>query len=373
MNSPISTASPCVVKKAVELKVLILPSNIASMPAITLERLNAAGIEARALFLDTNKFQDYKNSKTYALKGLKYGFVQKIYNFSRFYAAVLKGILWADVIHWCGTFSIPLLRITLPLIRLARKPCLVEWVGSDIRIPEVEFADNPYYKKVFFNGYEYAYESLAHSRKIQQLYKKAGFLPLVFPGMEQYILPDIFPTYLNYIQRIDLNKYEALYPSPENKRPVLVHAPTAPVCKGTVYIEEAVSRLKEKYDFEFILVKDMARAEALELIGKADIFIDQLVLGSYGMATMEAFAMGKPVVCYMKPSVLSCFPGTSPVVNANPETIYETLEYLLTNPSLRYKIGVESRSYAEKFHNIDAVLDRLITIYSNVITDKRRN
>lgn len=343
------------------------------MPAITVERLLKAGIDARALFIDSNPYQDNKNFASYQLKNLPYGFPQKVFNISRFYRDTVKAIRWADVIHWCGTFSIPLLKITLPLIRYYNKPCLVEWVGSDIRIPEVEFLDNPYYKAIFHHGYEYAYESLAHSRKIQTLYKNAGFIPLVFPGMEQYILPDIFPEYTKYIQRIDLAKYTPEYPSPTNTKPLIVHAPTAPVCKGTKYIVEAIDKLKQKYDLEFILVHKFDRQKALETIRRSDIFIDQLILGSYGMATMEAFAFGKPVLCYMKPSVTGCFPGTSPIINANPDTVYERIENLLLHPELRTAKGTESRKYAETYHNIDSVLDPLIHIYEETIRKKMKD
>ena len=353
------------------MKVLVLPSNIASMPAITVDRLIHAGVDAKALFIDSNPYQDNKNFKSYQLKNLPYGFPQKFYNLSRFYLETVRAIQWADVIHWCGTFSIPLLKLTLPIIKYYKKPCLVEWVGSDIRIPEVEFADNPYYKAIFHNGYEYAYESMDHSKQIQKMYQQAGFVPLVFPGMEQYILPEIFPEYVKFIQRIDLGLYTPQYPSATNKKPLIVHAPSAPVCKGTSYVEDAVEKLKQKYDLEFILVHKFERTRALDTIRQCDIFVDQLILGSYGMATMEAFAFGKPVMCYMKPSVLECFPGTSPIINTNPDTIYQQLENLLLHPELRNKKGIESRKYAEDYHNIDVVVEPLIKIYEETIRKRK--
>lgn len=352
------------------MKVLILPSNVASMPAITLDRLNKAGVEARAVFLDTNLYTDYRQSKAFQLKGLKYGLPHKVFNAALFYKEVIHGIRWADVIHWCGSFSFPVLNMVLPVIRMYNKPGLVEWVGSDIRIPEVEFKDNPYYKQVFHNGYEYAYESYAHSKKTQLLFKRSGFRPLVFPGMEQYILPDIFPEYYKYIQRIDLNQYAPVFPDSLNPVPRIVHAPTAPVCKGTAFIEKALDNLKQEFRFEYKLVHKIPRPKALELIASSDIFIDQLVLGSYGMATMEAFAMGKPVVCYMKESVLSCFPGVSPIINANPDSISDKLYELLSDGNLRNKKGRESRAYAEKYHDIDVVIKDLIAIYEKVLRQK---
>ncbi|MBK9637417.1 MAG: hypothetical protein IPO63_06235 [Bacteroidetes bacterium] len=353
------------------MKVLILPNNIASMPSITADRLNRKGINVKALFLDTNPNQQQFSGKGFPLKGLRFGFLHKVFNFSRFYIHAIRGIFWADVIHYCGSFSMPLNNLLFPFIRLFNKPALVEWVGSDIRIPEVEFLENKYYKEAFYSGYEYPYESVIQSRKIQQMFKNAGFVPLVFPGMEQYILSDIFPTYYKFIQRIDLNNYVPNPPELNKSKPLIVHAPTAPIAKGTNYIEAALEELSNTYDFDYVRAFKLSRQEVLDLIGKCDVFIDQIVLGSYGMASMEAFAFAKPVVCYMKPSVLSCFPGTSPIINANPDTIKSVIEDLLKSGVRRHEAGMVSRKYAETYHDIDSCIDELIDIYSDSIKIKK--
>ena len=349
------------------MKVLILPSNIASMPAITTDRLLKRGVQVRALFLDTNNYQQQSAALEFPLKGLRFGWPHKLWNFSRFLFHAVRGIIWADVIHYCGSFNKQLDILLFPLIRLLKKPALVEWVGSDIRIPEVEFVDNPYYKKAYHNGYEYPYESMAQSLDTQMRFKKAGFHPLVFPGMEQYILKDIFPDYYRFIQRIDLGDYTPVPPSVDVKKPRIVHAPTAPVAKGTNYIEEALGQLKSEFDFEYVRAYKMKRTDVLKEIAQCDIFVDQIILGSYGMAAMEAFAFAKPVVCFMKPSVLECFPENSPIINANPDSIKDVLRKLLSDAVFRNGAGINSRKYAEKYHDIDSCIDELISIYYTVI------
>ena len=355
------------------MKVLILPTNIASMPAITTDRLLRKSVEVRALFLDTNSYQQQSAAKEFPLKGLRFGWPHKLWNFGRFFVHAVRGILWADVIHYCGSFNRQLDNLLFPLIRLLKKPALVEWVGSDIRIPEVEFVDNPYYKTAYHNGYEYPYESMQQSRETQVRFRKAGFIPLVFPGMEQYILADIFPHYYRFIQRIDLGDYPATPPSVSETRPRIVHAPTAPVAKGTNYIETALEELKAEFDFEYVRAYKMKRTDVLKEIQRCDIFVDQIILGSYGMAAMEAFAFAKPVVCFMKPSVLNCFPQNSPVINANPDTIKDVLRNLLMNASYRNEAGKYSREYAEKYHDIDANIGELIQIYSKAISDRKKH
>jgi glycosyltransferase involved in cell wall biosynthesis len=198
-------------------------------------------------------------------------------------------------------------------------------------------------------------------------------MPLVFPGMEQYIMADIFPHYYRFIQRIDLGDYPATPPSVSETRPRIVHAPTAPVAKGTNYIETALEELKAEFDFEYVRAYKMKRTDVLKEIQRCDIFVDQIILGSYGMAAMEAFAFAKPVVCFMKPSVLNCFPQNSPVINANPDTIKDVLRNLLMNASYRNEAGKYSREYAEKYHDIDANIGELIQIYSKAISDRKKH
>lgn len=346
------------------MKILHLPTNIASMPAITVKALNKAGHEARGLILDSNIMQSSEGMEIFNFnKGslLKYPVI------FQWYIEFLKLVYWADVIHWCGSFSKPLLKITLPVIKYLNKPAVVEFVGSDIRNPEIEFLDNPYYKEVFYNGYEYPYESAENSKSTQKMFADAGFKVIAMPGMGQYIDKTIFPDPFHVFQRIEVDKFEFLPPDPNNKRPLVVHAPTAPVCKGTKYILKAVESLKGKIDFDFELIQNMPHSRAIETVKKCDVFIDQLILGSYGMATMEALAFGKPVFCYMKEKMtINEFPYDIPIVNTNPDNIFKNLELFLLDSILRNTTGIKSRRYAEKYHNIKIVIPSLINIYSNI-------
>ena len=82
------------------------------------------------------------------------------------------------------------------------------------------------------------------------------------------------------------------------------------------------------------------------------------------MATMEAMAFGKPVMCYIMPRVFEG--GLSeecPIVNTNPDNLKEQLIKLITNPQLRHNIGIKSRAFAEKFHDVNKISGQLLEIY----------
>jgi glycosyltransferase involved in cell wall biosynthesis len=107
-------------------------------------------------------------------------------------------------------------------------------------------------------------------------------------------------------------------------------------------------------------------------VQKADIFLDQFVLGDHGMAALEAMAFGKPVVCYIKPTIAEKYPNDCPIVNANQDNLSEVLESLLNSGKLRYDIGRKSRSYVEKYHDTTVLANKLLDIYKEIMVKKDR-
>ena len=77
----------------------------------------------------------------------------------------------------------------------------------------------------------------------------------------------------------------------------MLHAPSRRIVKGTKYILDAVEELKsEGLKFDFKMVEGMKNSDAKELYRTADIVVDQLRIGWYGVLAVEAMALGKPVI-----------------------------------------------------------------------------
>lgn len=351
------------------MRVLHLPNNIASIPSHTVKGLRQTGVEVYGLMLGNALVQSADG-----LKVIEPVSRRKVYRWIwrsfRWLYNYLKWVAWADVIHWYFTPVLPW-GLDLKYIKALDKPGVVEWLGSDIRIPEVEFEDNPYYKAAFYNGYEYQFESLQRSRQVQKKFAEAGFASIVPVCMLRYVQTDICPRVYVVPQRIVLSDYNPAYPDPAVTRPLIVHAPTAPISKGTPAVLKAIEKLKTMYDFEFRLIHGMSRNEALQVMQRADIFLDQFVLGDHGMAALEAMAFGKPVVCYIKPSMIDKYPPDLPIINATQDNLADVLEPLLRDGELRHEIGKRSRVYVEKYHDAIKLAYRLVDIYQEVIEDKR--
>lgn len=151
--------------------------------------------------------------------------------------------------------------------------------------------------------------------------------------------------------RLDVRRFTPRYPSLDKKIPLIVHAPSRPEKKGTIYVINAIENLAKKYSFQFQLVHGLKQDEAIRIYEEADIIIDQLLRGTYGVFSIEGMALGKPVVCFISDEMRAEFPEELPIINANPETVEEVIESLLLDSEYRYKVGIRSRAYAEDYHD----------------------
>jgi len=367
------------------MNILFGPQNIASMPAITTNSLNKInGVNARYLstqnhiYLEENSFRIpivfpfiYNSFKKSPLKNilfrLSYYFIFNPYKFYK----IFRWILWADVIHWSWD-STSKLNLDLKLMKLLKKKRFIEWVGSDMRIPEITMRESKWYKQIFNNGYEYReMESKENSYKIQEKFAKYGFNPMLVPEMNLFLKPGLFENVFLTQYRVFQNEKfpEAFYPVPVKKKIIIVHSPSAIFAKGSGYIIDTVTELKKKYEIEFIMLHKVSRQVVLETMKSCDIFIDQIILGSYAAAAIEAMSWGKPTIAYIMPSVYRMgIPEDCPVVNANPDTLKDKLTELIENPQLRHDIGVKSREYAQHFHNADILAKELLQTYQSYVS-----
>ncbi|QQE80316.1 glycosyltransferase [Alicyclobacillus sp. SO9] len=182
----------------------------------------------------------------------------------------------------------------------------------------------------------------------------------------------IKPYYKNvYILPLALNTSDLApaYPDMTKQKPLLVHAPTNDEFKGTKYVEAAIAALQTRHQFDYQRIEKMDHKTAMSWYSKADVVIDQLLCGTYGLLSVEAMAMGKPVVTYIREELKPTYPGQLPIVSASPDTLESTLEDLILHPKKRRILGQQGRHYVEKYHDVRVVTKQLIAIYKQVYAD----
>lgn len=167
---------------------------------------------------------------------------------------------------------------------------------------------------------------------------------------------------------LELEKYQPKYEV--NKRLKIVHIPSDDGIKGTNYVIEAIDKLKSGgVDFEFELIRNKAHDEVVEIIRNSDILIDQMVAGWYGLISIEAMALGKTTVCFLRDELYNYIPDI-PIINLNPDNLAEGLKKIILEKDKLQEYGKAGREYAEKYHDyIKNSLDMLkITMGEKTLT-----
>lgn len=148
---------------------------------------------------------------------------------------------------------------------------------------------------------------------------------------------------------------------------VVAHAPNHQLYKGTRYLLEVIEQLRHNgIKVKLDLIQKMTNAEAIEHYQKADIIADQFIIGWHGYFAVEAMALGKPVLCYIRKKEYLPYGNDCPIVNTTPDTLYENLLSLVTDHNKRQTIGKNSRVYAENIFSLQAVGKRLSDIYQEI-------
>jgi len=244
---------------------------------------------------------------------------------------------------------------------LAKKqiPMIMSFGGGDARIISDARAKNPY----FYRQPDERRDEQIHAY-LKSISRYIRYVATDYE-MISYVEPYFEKCYL-FRQPVDLNRFQFNAPQPD-RPPVILHVPTEPLVKGTRYVIEAIDRLKsEGYKFEFRLKRQLTQTEMYEEITSCDIYIDELLCGSHGVTSVETMAAGKPTLTYIRPDLVPKFPTEMPLVNANPDSIYEKLKDLICEPALRSDLSYRSRLYVEKYHDVNVVVGDLIDVYKDI-------
>ncbi len=314
------------------LRVVHCPVNTAGVPWTNVQALRRRGVDARLVVFERYRLHpeaDWSLDRPA-------GFVRRQLVQWRALARLLPE---TDVFHFYFGLTLVPKRLQFPILRAAGKKAVYHFLGSDIR------GKRPA---------ELAYAELADARIVGS-YDAIRWLPgaeVVPPG-------------------VDLAAY-APRPPADRARPVVVHAPSSRRRKGTEHVIAACSRLP----VELEIVEGLHHDEARKRYERADIVVDQLNAGWYGLFAIEAMALAKPVVGFLHPEAVDrteqAFGVRVPIVSATRETLADALRPLVASVQERRRIGLESRAFVERVHDADRIADRLLSIYAGLERAPRR-
>jgi len=263
-----------------------------------------------------------------------------------------------DIFHFHFAMTLALDHSDLPLLRQLKKKMVTHYWGSEVRMLSKAIKINPYIKVKVKN------EEVIKS-SLEQMSKYVSHCIVGDYELYEYV-KDYFEHVHVIPVLIDLDAYRPAVEASPNKKFTIVHAPTSPEIKGSQYIIKALNELKSKYDFEFNLIQGMSHEEAKKLYQQADLIVDELHCGTYGLLTVETMAMGKPVITWISDYMKEKYPVELPVISANPDTVKDKIEFALNNRELLTDLGRQGRAYAEKYHDMNKVIHKIVDVYGQL-------
>lgn len=259
-----------------------------------------------------------------------------------------------------GLYAARLLWILEPfLYRLAGVKVVVMPYGGDVQ--DMQKSGELYFKHVVDKDYP------RHFRRRMMIRSKVWMWSLyadhVISGCDWVDYMQHWDTLCISHFSIDLEHWVSSADDKKSGPVRILHAPNHKNIKGTQFFELAVDRLKQMgHEVELVMVQGVPNAELKKMIAGCDIVADQLVIGWYAMFAIEAMALGKPVLCYVRDDLEELYVragllerGELPLIKCSPQSLNEVLEKLVVDRLELQAIGGRGRAYVEKHHSLDAI------------------
>ena len=308
------------------MRVTHCPVNTAGIPWTNVQSLRKRGVDARLVVFNSYRLHPESDLDLNRPDGLLARQLVQARAFARLAPQT-------DVFHFYFGLTLLPKSVQFPLLRLLGKRSVMHFLGSDIRGKTPQ---------------ELAWAGRAGARVVGS-YDAARWVP------DAHVIPP----------GIDLAAIEPAPPS-GRERPVVLHAPSSRTRKGTEHVVAACERLG--VDLE--IVEGLDHRAAFERYRAADIVVDQLNAGWYGMFAIEAMALGKPVVTFLHEEAVrrteEAFAVEVPIVPATADTLADALRPLVESPEERGRVGAASRAYVEHVHDADKLADRLLDLYAQL-------
>ena len=301
--------------------------NTAGVPWANVQALRGRGVDAQLVVF--NRYQLHPEADWSLERGG--GFARRQLTQWR---ALLELLPRTDVFHFYFGLTLVPQSVQFPILHALRKKSVLHYLGSDIRGKTP--AELSFGKKA--------------GAQVVGSYDALRWVP------EAEVIPP----------GIGVKSIETAFPPADRKRPVILHAPSSRRRKGTEHVLAACEGL----DADLLLVEGLHHTEAFERYREADIVVDQLNAGWYGLFAIECMALGKPVVTFLHDEAVrrteEAFGIPVPIVSASKDNLRAQLEPLVASAAERRRIGEASRAYAEDVHDLERVTDRLLDLYARL-------
>lgn len=169
------------------------------------------------------------------------------------------------------------------------------------------------------------------------------------------------------------------------RKVVLGHAPTSQQRKGSEIFYKVITEMVEAFpNAEYQSMQNMPWDSCLRAMANLTIYYDQCVIGSYGMAAVEASIFKSAVFCLLRPDVIEIMEKESGLRNPfiqfgdverskeegkllpDLDVLRNQSYMLIDNQRLQRKFGKMAYDYCKKMHDEKPVVKRFLKIVDDM-------
>jgi glycosyltransferase involved in cell wall biosynthesis len=330
------------------MKVIHCPTDVAGQAWLLAREQRKLGIKSDIMVFNSSKYYTYKYDYNFYLekfpRPLKY-----LVGSLKGLGFLAKALINYDVFHFHSKSIFPN-NFDMPLERNANKKIVFHFHGCDARLAK--------------HGVCAVCERIGRKSKlnlIKNVKKYANLTIVVSPDLLKEL-----PGAVWIDDSVDIDVWKPGRKVKKDETIRILHSPTDRLVKGTRYVEEAVEKLKKNgYDVELLLLQNVPNTKVKELAQRADIAVDQLLVGWYGVLGIETMALGIPTCAHIRED-LKWYSRGNPIVDVSQQNLYEKLRTLIEDESLRKKIGKRSIDFVRERHDSLKNAKKIVNIYENL-------
>lgn len=227
--------------------------------------------------------------------------------------------------------------------------------GSDVRDPDAHLVRHPY---SYFAEGDRAW--LAERRAITARNRETADalgVPLFVSTPD--LLHDL-PTATWVPVCLDPAVWAGGRPPLRRRVPKVLFVPSRrhPPIKGTRYAEPVLRRLADRGVIEWVAPAGVPHGEMVRLVQDADIVVDQLQSGFYGVGAVEAMAAGRVVIGSIE-GLAGVMPEVPPLCHATPADFEAVLLDCLDRPDAARARARSGPGFVRRWHDGRESADRL--------------
>ncbi|MEQ1733626.1 MAG: hypothetical protein ABL940_08135 [Bacteroidia bacterium] len=267
-----------------------------------------------------------------------------------------------DVFHFIAGETIltrKLRKLELSIYQLLGKRVIMHFAGADIRSDKYIDWKREHIVEYLAGATNTNYTEPYQDALIKDARKYAAMILVSTPDMLDIIPEAIYAPVLLDMEQVNLK----LEKSAEKIK--ILYSPSSHRTKGSDYIHKALEAILINNANQIELITPskqitntnqyaLTRYELLQQMSRAHIVIDQLIIGWYGLKTVEALALGCEVVCYIDDAYTHNLFDNCPIHNGNVNNLQAVIQSAIHKVQANKLLpNIQAIQWVQEHHTIE--------------------